>query len=510
MNSRIPFSILAGFLALALLLIGIGGPALLGRAYGQRYADRIYIGVSVYGVDLGGMTVDEAIVALQGTFPNPAAQPLTLSDGERTWHHTWADLGIKLDPASTAQLAYRVGREGTPKENRAAQLKALAAGWQIPPVIILPDPAQATAALEALAPEVAIPPVNAGFTIQPDGVVPVPARAGRELDVAATVTALPHAVDVGPEGLVLTLLTTQVEPAIGDSGPAQAQAEALLAQPFTLSAYDFLTGFDAQWSIEPTVVASWLTVREIKDTDGARLAVGAQEDGIRAHLNALNDQLRTDQVTIDVEKSIPQIQAAIEATQSQAAVALAHPPRTHVVQFRETMMSVARAYGFPAWRLIEANPDIDASSLHPGQEIVIPPIDLLFPLPLVTDQRIVIDISDQRLQAYADGTLVHDFVCSTGIESSPTLPGTFQILSKEEEAYASSWDLWMPHFMGVYHTGPDFTNGIHGLPTLSSGATLWAGHLGHPVSYGCIVIGLEEASRLYEWTRLGALVIIQD
>jgi len=510
MNSRIPFFIFAGVLALVLLLIGIGGPALVSQAYNQNYADCIYPGVSVYGVDLSGMTVDEAVVTLRGTFPNPAVQPLTLSDGERTWNRTWADLGIKLDPVSTAQLAYQVGRKGTPRENRAAQIKALAAGWQVSPIIILPDAAEATAALEALAPEVAIPPVNAGFTIQPDGVVPVPAQAGRELDIEATVTALPHAVSVGPEGLVLNLLTTQVEPTIGDSGPAQAQAEALLAQPFTLSAYDFLTNFSTQWSVEPTIVASWLTVQEVKDTDGARLAVGAQEDAIRSHLNTLNGQLTTDQVTIDIEKSIPQIQAAIEATQNQATVVLAHPPRTHVVQFGETMMSVARTYGFPVWRLIEANPDIDASALYPSQEIVIPTVDLLFPLPLITDQRIVVDISDQRLQAYADETLVYDFICSTGIESSPTLPGTFQILSKEEEAYASSWDLWMPHFMGVYRSGPDFTNGIHGLPTLSSGATLWEGHLGRPVSYGCIVIGLEEAAELYEWTQLGALVTIQD
>ena len=57
---------------------------------------------------------------------------------------TWADLEIKLDPTSTAQLAYRVGRDGTPKENRAAQLKAFAAGWQVSPIIILPDATEAT------------------------------------------------------------------------------------------------------------------------------------------------------------------------------------------------------------------------------------------------------------------------------------------------------------------------------------------------------------------------------
>jgi lipoprotein-anchoring transpeptidase ErfK/SrfK len=508
MNSRTPWFVFTGVLALLLLVIGIGGPALIGQAYSQNYADRIYPGISVYGVDIGGMTIDEATTTLRAAFPNPGVQPLTLRDGTRTWNHTWADLGIKLDPASTAQLAYRVGREGTPKENRAAQLKAFATGWQVSPIIILPGSTEATAALEALAPEVAIPPVNASFTVQPDGVVPVPAQAGRELDIEATVAVLPQAISVGPEGLVLNLLTTQVQPAIGNPGPALPQAEALLAAPFTLSAYDFLTDFSAQWSVEPAIVASWLSVQEVEDEEGARLALAAQEDAIRAYLDTLNGQLTTDQVTIDTEKSIPEIRAAIEATQNQATIALAHPPRIHTVQFGETMMSVARTYGFPVWRLIEANPDIDASDLHPGQEITIPTIDLLFPLPLITEQRITVDISDQHLYAYSGETLVYDFVCSTGIDSSPTLPGTFQILSKEEEAYASSWDLWMPHFMGVYRSGPDFTNGIHGLP-LRNGQQLWW-TLGSPASYGCIVLGIEEAATLYDWVQLGTLVVIQD
>jgi lipoprotein-anchoring transpeptidase ErfK/SrfK len=122
----------------------------------------------------------------------------------------------------------------------------------------------------------------------------------------------------------------------------------------------------------------------------------------------------------------------------------------------------------------------------------------------------VVDISEQRLYAYEGDVVVYSLIASTGIDSSPTIPGVFQVLSKEEEAYASSWDLWMPHFMGIYRTGPDFTNGIHALPTLSSGVRLWEGYLGRPISYGCVVIGLGEAAVLYDWTELGTLVVIQE
>ncbi len=508
MNSRTPWFVFAGILILVLLLIGVGSLALVARAYDQRYADHIYPGVSVYGVDVGSMAVDEAIAALQAALPDPATLTLTLSDGERTWTRTWADLGIRLDPAATAQLAYQVGREGMLQEQRSVQLQALVGGHPIPPVIILPDPAQAAAALEALAPEVAVPPVNASLAISPESITPLPAQAGRELDIEATVAALSHAIRIGPDGLTMDLLTRQVAPAIGNPGPAMAQAQALLAQPLTLVAHDFLTSFNATWSVTPDVIAGWLSTETIEDENGARIVLTVDGGGIRAYLNTLNGQLTTDVVAIDVERTASAIQVALEAGEHQATGTLFHPPRIYTVQPGDTLTSIARTHGFPAWRLVEANPDIDTGDLHPGQEITIPSIDILFPLPLITDRRIVIDISEQHLYAYEGEALVYSFICSTGIESSPTIPGTFQILSKEENAYASSWDLWMPHFMGVYQSGPDFTNGIHGLP-LRNGQQLWWA-LGSPASYGCIVLGIEEGAALFEWAELGTLVIIQD
>lgn len=521
MNRHTTWVIFCGILATIGLCVGVSGLALASRAYSQHYVGRIYPGVSVYGVDLSGLTVDQAAATLQSALPDPAELPLMLRDGEHAWSRSWADLGLHFDPLATARLAYQVGRDGTPDQRYAAQLQALIAGWPLSPVVVLPDPGQATAALEALAPEVAIPPVDASLLIQPDGVTPVPARAGRELDVEATVAVLAHAVGVGPEGLVMELLTRPVAPAINNPGPAQAQAETLLARPFTLTADDPLTGFSATWEVEPETVAEWLIAQPVRDENGARLVLTVQEEAVRAYLEGLGGQLTGDEtpprfggdgegIALDVGGTLSAVRAAVEAGESQAAIALIHPPHTYIVQPGDTLMSVARAHGFPIWRLTEANPGLEPGELWPGQQITIPSVDVLFPLPLITDRRIVIDISDQHLYAYEGETLVYDFICSTGIASSPTFTGTFQVLSKEEEAYASSWDLWMPHFLGIYRSGPDFTNGIHGLPTLSSGIRLWEGYLGRPVSYGCIVIGVDEAAALYEWAELGTLVVIQD
>jgi lipoprotein-anchoring transpeptidase ErfK/SrfK len=90
----------------------------------------------------------------------------------------------------------------------------------------------------------------------------------------------------------------------------------------------------------------------------------------------------------------------------------------------------------------------------------------------------------------------------------PILPGIFQVQSHFENAYASNWDLWMPHFLGIYEAVPGFENGIHGLPLLSNGVRLWGSVLGQPASYGCIILTLEAAEELYTWAEDGVVVEI--
>jgi len=122
-------------------------------------------------------------------------------------------------------------------------------------------------------------------------------------------------------------------------------------------------------------------------------------------------------------------------------------------------------------------------------------------------QYVLVDISQQHLYAYEDGTLLYDFVASTGMNNA-TATGTFSVLSKIPNAYGATWNIWMPNWLGIYWAG-GLQNGIHALPILSSGARLWAGFLGTPISYGCVVLGQYESQLLYDWARIGTPVEIQ-
>lgn len=120
---------------------------------------------------------------------------------------------------------------------------------------------------------------------------------------------------------------------------------------------------------------------------------------------------------------------------------------------------------------------------------------------------ILVDISEQHMYVYESDALVYSFVSSTGMNNA-TRVGNFAVQSKIPNAYGSTWNIWMPSWLGIYWSG-GLENGIHALPILPSGATLWAGFLGRPVSYGCVVLGSYEAQLLYDWAEIGTPVEIQ-
>ncbi len=120
---------------------------------------------------------------------------------------------------------------------------------------------------------------------------------------------------------------------------------------------------------------------------------------------------------------------------------------------------------------------------------------------------ILVSISEQHLYAYENNTLVFSFVASTGLNNA-TRTGSFAVQSKIPNAYGSTWNIWMPDWLGIYYSG-GLENGIHALPILSNGSVLWAGFLGRPISYGCIVLDTYDAESLYNWADYGTPVEIQ-
>ncbi|MGQ9598613.1 MAG: LysM peptidoglycan-binding domain-containing protein [Anaerolineae bacterium] len=180
----------------------------------------------------------------------------------------------------------------------------------------------------------------------------------------------------------------------------------------------------------------------------------------------------------------------------------------YVVRSGDTLASIASRHGVSVSAIVSANGLANPNYIYPGQRLHIPSSgQSVLPLPSGKDRRIVVDLSEQRMYVYQNGQLIWNWVVSTGRPGQETVVGHYQVLNKLPMAYAYTWSLKMPYWLGIYWAGR-LQNGIHALPILPSGQRLWEGYLGQRVSYGCVILSTENAATLYNWASVGTPVDI--
>jgi len=178
---------------------------------------------------------------------------------------------------------------------------------------------------------------------------------------------------------------------------------------------------------------------------------------------------------------------------------------TYVVRPGDTLIHIAQRFATTPAHLAYLNGIANPSNIYAGQVLR---LTGTAPPPSGGGKYIVVNLSEQHLYAYQGDQLVYSLVASSGAAPYYTRVGEFRVQSKIPNAYGSTWNIWMPHWLGIYWAGST-ENGIHALPVMANGVTLWAGYLGTPVSYGCIVLGTYEASLLYDWAEIGTPVTIR-
>lgn len=465
---------------------------------GLLYAgNSILPGVHTFGVDLGGKSESAATIALEQQW----YEGIILQDGEREWRVSAAELGIWLDAPATASTARDYGR------TRGSFFQAVLGRVDVAPILDI-DFALTRSALENLAPQLETPAINAGVRLVNGQVQPTPPQTGRQLDLETTLAALyQNASAVLADG-VLELVMTDLYPTVTDSTPMMTQAMQLLANPLSIRAFDPVTNEGFDWSLGPETWSQWLMATPNPNSPTG-LALTLEPVGLGDYLMARASSLAADRY-VKVDEGVQAVRQAVEANQTRAIVRVYHHERRHAIRPGETFSSLAYDYGIPYPWIQQANPGV-GDALSVGQTIIIPSADVMLPLPIVYNKRIVVSISQQRLWAYENEQLKWEWVVSTGIASSPTAPGIFQIQSHEPNAYAANWNLWMPYFMGVYRPVPtsDFMNGFHGFPTRGGSQLLWTNNLGSPVTYGCILVSNTNVEQLYTWADAGVVVEIQ-
>ncbi len=409
------------------------------------------------------------------------------------------DLGFWVDPKATAQSAYQFGRGPDPIRDIGTLIKE-------DTITLLPvlyfDPESAGQTLASIASELKISPVDASVTFRDGQWVAVPGSDGVTVDMEASSQYLyENAFSVFISGQA-TLIMKPLKPEVNDMTAILSEIEAAAAQELQLKAYDPILDETLVWSVPQDIKQTWITV----DPDTLEVKLTFDRAIIETFLTTWQADLgdgRSLAVPPDLDEMISNWKNGLPMHTT-----IIHKPTTYRVQPGDSLWSISLKLGIPMWHIMDANEGLTTNNLEAGMTLSIPSKNVMLPLPVIQEKRIKIDISEQRMYVYENGQLKNTHIISTGVEDSPTMPGIFQVQTHEINAYASNWDLYMPHFMGIYEAWPGFMNGIHGLPLLSNGQRLWAGSLGSPISYGCIILDLDAAEALFHWAEAGVVVEI--
>lgn len=219
-------------------------PVGTGAALPMRYRGRLYPGVAVLGLDLGGLAPAEATTRIEERLAPFLQRPLTFRLDVRTWSPSAGDLGIRIDLAATLDRACRHGR-GNGWIQRYVTLLHHPEVAGVPVVIQL-DEAVLRSFLDRLDTEIARSPRDAHLEVNAAEAKIVPEQMGRRLDHATVREAVLDAVSglTSPE---ITIATQPVAPHVTGAqlDNARAVATAILGSPVVI------TLGDQRWTVHP-------------------------------------------------------------------------------------------------------------------------------------------------------------------------------------------------------------------------------------------------------------------
>ncbi len=315
------------FLIIALGLLLLAAVSLI--AWHQwRYSDKIYPGISVAGMPVGGLTVEEAASAIRDALTPYPGPDVTVRFNDRSWVLSSDSLGVSVDAGATAAQAFRVGREGLAatasgsvadllaglREDTLAQWEAFWDGVNLQPVLQRTDELL-DITLRRIAGEVDLRPVEGTLSIVGLEVSGTPGRMGRSVDVEVTHNALATTVRRGLGGSV-DLVVQEHRPAVMDVESAVTKAKAVLGHSFILVAET--AGGLQRFSADAAKVRQWLTLTPISGPDGAvDLDVTLDHDQVRAFVAGIAEQLdRTPyDATLDWDQAAGKV-IVLEASQA--------------------------------------------------------------------------------------------------------------------------------------------------------------------------------------------------
>jgi vancomycin resistance protein YoaR len=282
--------LLQAFIALtagmALFLVLLVGSMV---AFDMVNSGKILPGVSLAGIDLSGLTPEEASSLVTQKIAYPTQGSIAFQDGSKVWIAKPSELGLFLDPQTSARAAYQKGRQGSPLERLSARFQAWYSGVDIPPLMVF-DERMTQKYLRGIAAEIDLPTVEASLSVSGTEVVVQPGQVGRTLDIDTALQDLREHIPSMTDGIIY-LQVRETPPVILDVSEQAEIARRILSAPLVLQVPNAEEGDPDTWTFEPAVLAEMLTIERVENPEGARYQVALNSETMRPFLEGVAPQL---------------------------------------------------------------------------------------------------------------------------------------------------------------------------------------------------------------------------
>lgn len=468
---RRPVAITAFFIAIFIVLLSA-----LGVGITYAYHGVYYPGVKVGSVNVGGLTKEQAKAKLDAQVSAASARTLTVAlpnirepQGNDTYplvnvSTTAGELGWSLPVDAALDSAWQAGHQGASFQWVSDTLKLFFQGgrsFSAEPVV---DETKVRAFVDTKVLTAVATPEPAKITVDAKTVTIVDQVQGLAVDAEALkgrITAtLQKTNDAEP-------ISFRLPATLADAAITRSTVEPLATQLGALGDTKVTLASDVTRLVPARAeLLQWFTPVQ---NDKGELSLALDSARITSYLQKNGKSL-------DQKKSLAAVQAAAQTWLLKAVptaqVTLVEKPKTE---------PTAGAY--------EAG--------------------------LFEGKYIYVNLSEQKLYRLNGTTLEKVYTISSGKWSTPTPKGTFHVGTKVKRAYSREFGLYMPYWQNLLGTTdaggelPVGSYGLHELPEWPNGYKEGQGHLGTPVSHGCVRLGIGDAEELYNWTEAGTAVVIK-
>ena len=216
------------------------------------YRGKVHAGVTVSGIQLGGLTPEDAKAALDARVEAAKKNRITLTSGDKKWTVRPEDVGTKIDTAATVGAAMDASRKSSFLADRFRGFVMYFKDKEVPLKGTI-DRAKVDQIAGDVARSVDLPPINAGLVFDGSKIKIVKGQKGRVVDRENLASQL--------EAVLLALRSTELpvpmavkEPAVqaDDYDQALKQARTMTASPIKL------TDGDKSWTLDTEEIIAYM------------------------------------------------------------------------------------------------------------------------------------------------------------------------------------------------------------------------------------------------------------